>query len=118
MSVQEIQERLRGISCPICKQSAFTMNPRADPDFGISIHKARCNNCAYLFPVHIPNRPMSEIDPDVDQWLRGLSCPSCQEPGVVMEFRCTPSVRESIYFVSCKACHQPFAEKAPMEAYE
>jgi hypothetical protein len=29
-----------------------------------------------------------------------------------------PSVRECIYFVTCRACRHPFHEMSPMEAYE
>jgi len=116
--VLTIQKRLSAIFCPICKKSQFSIYPNAEKSYAEDFYKARCNHCAYSFQVSIPTKPIREVDPDVDQWLGGLSCPACQELGAALDFRCMPSVRECVYFVTCKACQSPFQEKAPMEAYE
>jgi hypothetical protein len=94
------------------------VDPEAKSSFAEHIHKARCQKCPYNFPLSIPTRPIQEYDPEISQWLGGLSCPSCHESGTNFDFRCMTSVRESIYFVTCKACQHPFQEKAPMEAFE
>ena len=118
ISVEEINTRLREISCPICKQSEFVMNPRSDQSYAEALYTAQCIHCHYTFPVSTPTKPISQTDPDVAIWLNSLNCPSCQERGAELDFRCVPSVRDCYYFVTCKACQHPFYEKAPMEAYE
>ena len=114
----KIQARLSAIPCPICKQSQFSINPQTEKSYTENFYKARCNNCAYTFTVSTPTKPIRETNPDVDQWLGGLSCPSCQERGAELDLRCVPSVRDCIYFVTCNACRHPYHENAPMEAYE
>ncbi len=118
MDMITMQNRLSEISCPVCKKSQFSIYPNAEKSYAEDFYKARCNHCAYTFQVSIPTKPIREVDPDIDQWLGSLSCPSCQEFGAELNFRCTPSVRDRVYFVTCKACRSPFQEKAPMEAYE
>lgn len=113
-----IQSRLSTISCPICKKSQFSINPQAQKSYAENFYKARCNHCAYTFQVSSPTKPIKETDPDIDQWLGSLGCPSCHEFGAELNFRCTPSVRDCVYFVTCNACRSPFQEKAPMQAYE
>jgi hypothetical protein len=94
------------------------MNPRINQAYAENIYTAQCMNCKYSFQVSIPTKPFSQTDPDLAVWLNSLNCPSCQESGAEVNFRCVPSVRECYYFVTCKACQHPFREKAPMEAYE
>jgi hypothetical protein len=118
VSLEEISTRLREISCPICKKSEFMINPQSSHSFAEEIYTARCNGCNYTFQVSSPTKPISQTDPDIAIWLKGLSCPKCLENGVEFNFRCVPSVRECYYFVTCKACGRPFREKAPMEAFE
>src|SRR5262245_54892998 len=118
VTLDQITTRLREIVCPICKKSDFVMNPRGSHAFAEEIYTARCTGCNYNFPVSSPTKPISQTDPDIAIWLRGLTCPKCQEAGVEFDFRCVPSVRECYYFVTCKACGHPFREKSPMEAFE
>ena len=118
VSLEEINTRLREISCPICKKSELVINSRSNQSYAEDLYAARCINCNYTFQVGIPTKPISQTNPDVEQWLAGLSCPSCQKRGAEFNFRCVPSVRDCNYFVTCKACQHPFHEKAPMEAYE
>jgi hypothetical protein len=118
MSPEEIQNRLSALACPICKKSGFAIQPQQQTGFAEILRTAGCLGCRYSFPVGIPTRPVYETNPDVAQWLGGLPCPSCEHLGAVMEFRCMPSVRDSYYFVTCRACMHPFHEKAPMEAFE
>ena len=94
------------------------MHPKSNHSFAEEIYQAQCINCRYTFQVSIPTKPISQTDPDIANWMNGISCPACQENGVEINFRCVPSVRECYYFVTCKACGHPFREKAPMEAYE
>jgi len=121
ISLGEVQTRLTAIpaiQCPICHKSDFAIHPRADQSFAEQSHTVRCNGCNYTFKLSIPTLPVSQTDPDTANWLAGLPCPACQETGVQLDFRCMPYVRESVLFVTCVACHHPFTEKAPMEAYE
>src|SRR5262245_16379562 len=94
ITLQEITARLREISCPICKKSEFVMNPRGNHSFAEEIYTARCTSCNYNFPVSTPTKPISQTDPDIAISLKGINCPKCQENGVELDFRCTPSVRE------------------------
>jgi hypothetical protein len=55
---------------------------------------------------------------DTANLLGTLPCPACQKRGAGLDFRCMPSVRTSDYFVTCRACREPFMERSPMEAYE
>jgi Zn finger protein HypA/HybF involved in hydrogenase expression len=118
INLEEVQTRLGALSCPICKGSAFAIHPRGEASFAEQSYKARCNQCAYMFPISIPTQSLQLVDPDTAQWVMGLSCPACQETGTRLDFRCMLSVRESVAFITCIACHHPFSEKAPMEAYE
>ncbi len=118
ISLEEVQQRLTAVKCPICKQSGFAIHPRGQESYTDLSYKARCNQCAYMFPVSIPTKSLHLVDPDTAQWVMGLPCPDCQEVGTRLDFRCMTSVRESIAFVTCNACKHPFQELAPMEAYE
>ncbi|MEW6323879.1 MAG: hypothetical protein AB1515_00675 [Nitrospirota bacterium] len=118
ISLDQVQTRLAGLQCPICKQSAFFVHPRAEESFAEQFYKARCNHCGYMFQVSVPTKPIHLADPDTAQWLAELPCPVCQAAGARADFRCIPTVRESLYFVTCTHCHSPFQERAPMEAFE
>jgi len=118
INLEEIQTRLAARPCPICRGTAFAVPPRGQESFAETLYKGRCLQCAYTFPVSIPTKPLSMVDPDTAQWLLGLPCPVCHETGVRLDFRCMLSVRESVAFITCTACQHPFSEKAPMEAYE
>jgi hypothetical protein len=118
IGLEEIQTRLAALACPICRGTAFVIPPRGQEAFAERIYKARCLQCAYMFPVTVPSRPISQTDPDMANSLAGLPCPVCGETGVRLDFRCMPHVRESVLFVTCTSCHHPFFEKAPMEAFE
>jgi hypothetical protein len=113
-----IEARLGSLSCPICRQTAFAIPPRGQEGYAEQMYKARCLQCAYLFPVTVPTRPLQQTDPDTANWLAALHCPVCGEAGARLDFRCMPHVRESVLFVTCTACQHPFIEKAPMEAFE
>jgi hypothetical protein len=110
--------RLSAIPCPICKQSEFFIPPAGDQSYAQQLYKARCLKCAYTFQISTPTKPIQQTDPDVAQWLAGLRCPCCHQSSAELDFRCMPSVRECLYFVTCSACRHPFHEPSPMEAYE
>lgn len=116
--IQEIQERLSQIPCPICKTSNFVMNSRGNQGYAEALYIAQCTDCHYTFQVSTPTKPIHQTDPDIAQWLGSLGCPSCQMRGAELNFRCVPSVRDCYYFVTCKTCRYPFYEKSPMEAFE
>ena len=118
IGIDKIQERLKEIPCPICKQSRYTVDPRSKQSYAEMIYTARCAGCQYSFPVNVPSKPIHEVDPDLGHILSGTVCPSCEERGAELNFRCTSSVRDAYHFVTCKNCKHPFHEKAPMEAFE
>ncbi len=126
MTTEAIEKRLGELPCPICgssqrratQRSRFGIRSAGQAGYAEQLYTARCLDCAYLFQVSTPTRPIRETRPDVAIWLDGLSCPVCQESGVEFDFRCAPSVRDCFYFVTCKRCHHPFHEKASMEAFE
>jgi len=118
INLEEAQTRLAAIQCPICHKSDFAIHPRPEQSFAEQSHTVMCKGCRYTFKLSIPTRTISQTDPDTANWLAGLPCPACQETGVRLDFRCMPNVRDSVVFVTCTACHHPFIEKAPMEAYE
>jgi rubredoxin len=115
---EAIQERLSSINCPVCQASGLMFIPRGEAGFADMLYKVRCSKCPYLFPLNVPTRPIEQIDPDIGQWLQGLCCPACQQRGAQHDFRCTPTVRLSVYFLTCKHCGHHYHESAPMEAYE
>lgn len=118
IKLEDAQKRMADLKCPTCKKSNFAIMPRPTVSFGEDLYTARCLDCPYTFQVSIPTKPISQTQPDTVQWLSGIPCPKCGELGVTYEFRCSPSVREVFYFVTCKDCRHPFHEKAFMEAFE
>lgn len=118
LSLEEMQSRLATIPCPICKKSHFLIGGRNTHSYAENLYTARCADCAYTFQVSTPTRPIKETDPDIAQWLGSVNCPACHTRGTELNFRCTPSVRDCYYFVTCTACRHAFHEKAPMEAFE
>ena len=118
IGVEDIPKRMEDIRCAVCKKSRFFILPTPISSFAENLYTARCLDCAYTFPVGIPTKPISQTQPDTAQWLMGLPCPQCGEIGVNFDFRCTASVRDTFYFVTCKDCKHTFHEKASMEAYE
>jgi len=117
-SLTDIQGRLGEIECPVCKKKGYSINSQGDRSSVEIFYKALCTACRYTFPISVPTKPIQEVDPDLEQVLRGIFCPKCEERGVEFDFRCSASVRDAYHFVTCKNCKHAFHEKAPMEAYE
>ena len=114
----EIQDRLTALPCPICKKAKYVLTPKGNQSYSETLHTAQCLSCKYSFQVGIPNGTFAQSEPDTQLFLRGLLCPSCEEQGADLNFRCHPTVRDAYYFVTCQSCKHPFKERAPMEAYE
>jgi len=114
-----VRTRLGVLHCPVCKKSSdFSVHPRGQEGYTEIIHTVRCNQCAYTFPISILTKPPQLTDPDTAEWLKRLGCPDCHELGARLDFRCRLTVRESVAFVTCLACHRAYHERTPMEAYE
>ncbi|HEX9758273.1 MAG TPA: hypothetical protein VGB26_10825 [Nitrospiria bacterium] len=118
ISIEVAQKRLENIQCAACKKSRFFIIPKPTAAFNEDLYTARCLDCPYTFPIGIPTQPVSQTQPDTAQWLSGIPCPKCEELGVNFNFRCTLSVRDTFYFVTCRGCKHTFHEKAHMEAFE
>jgi transcription elongation factor Elf1 len=59
-----------------------------------------------------------KTQPDVPYHLNEISCTACNHRGVSLDFRATLSVREAVYFVTCRGCKRQFPEKSSLEAFE
>jgi uncharacterized Zn finger protein len=116
--IELIQQRLTRIPCPICSETKYAVVPRGATGPAESLFTARCVKCGYNFSAGVPTADFSRFDPDTVIQLKEIVCPLCMEHGVDLNFRCTPTVRLTYYFVTCRACGHRFHEKAPMEAFE
>ena len=116
--LESIQARLSEIPCPVCRKPGCRVRETGEKGYAEDFCAVQCTHCAYHYPISIPTRPVKETDPDTDIWLKGLPCPSCEEQGAELDFRGKLSVRETLYFITCRNCRHSFHEKAPMEAYE
>jgi len=117
MDFKAVEQRLKGLTCPVCKTSHDFMIP---PDSRITDgeYKAYCQGCRYSMPVHMDMEGYLRNQPDVPYWLKGMRCPACEKTGASLDFWVQPSVRGAFYFVTCNACKQGFFEKSSLEAFE
>ncbi len=116
LPVKQVEERLRQVKCAICKSNRFSIDGRTAQDAGE--WKGMCLGCYYTFPVHTDMEFYLRTQPDVPYHLRGIGCPHCEKRGVDLDFRIVMSVRESVYFLTCKACHHQFPEQSSLESFE
>ena len=116
LTVEQVESRLGSVRCAICKQNTFAVDRRsmqADGDC-----KGMCTNCRYTFPVFTNMEFYLRTQPDIPYRLKEITCPKCEHRGVDLDFRIVMSVREAIYFVTCKSCKHPFPEQSSLEAFE
>lgn len=116
ITVEQVEERLRGVRCAICKTNTFSIDRRtmqSDGDW-----KGACVQCRYTFPVHTDMAFYQRTQPDVPYRLKEIACPACESRGVELDFRIVMSVREAFYFVTCRACGHRFPEKSSLESFE
>ena len=116
MTVQQVEERLGQVFCAICKSNRFGIDSRSVKEDGE--WKGICRDCFYTFPVHTDMEFYQQTQPDIPYRLREISCPSCEQRGVDLNFRIVMSVRESVYFLTCKTCSHQFPERSSLEAFE
>jgi hypothetical protein len=115
-TVKEVETRLETVQCAICKGSSFGIDQRftqADGEW-----RGVCKKCYYSFPVYTDMEFYLRTQPDIPYRLKEMSCPTCNQRGVRLNFRITMSVRESIYFLTCTACQKTFPERSSLEAFE
>lgn len=116
LPVEEVEKRLSSVHCAICKGQSFSIDRRsmqADGEW-----KGACLKCRYSFPVHTDMEFYLRTQPDVPYRLRDITCPTCEHRGVDLDFRIVMSVREAIYFVTCRGCKRQFPERSSLEAFE
>ena len=113
-----IEKRLGTIHCPLCQKNIFGLRVKSVNSFGENLYTASCLGCGYSFPVSAENELLHRSHPDIAFWLKEIHCPECEMPGAELDFRCTLSVRECRYFVTCKNCRKEFNELSAMEAFE
>ena len=116
LDVQYVQERLTQAKCAVCKKSRFGIDSRSMKEDGE--WKGICLDCYYNFPVYTDMEFYLRIQPDVQYWLKEISCPMCSHRGVTLDFRIVMSVRESLYFVTCEHCQHSFTEQSFLEVFE
>ncbi len=116
LEVQYVQDRLTQAKCAVCKKSRFVIDSRSMKEDGE--WKGICLDCHYNFPVHTDMEFYLRIQPDVQYWLKEITCPLCTHRGVTLEFRIVMSVRESLYFVTCEHCRHSFTERSYLEIFE
>jgi hypothetical protein len=114
--IEQIESRLSAVRCAICKKNQFGIDRRTMQPDGEC--KGVCLACRYSFPVHTDMEFYQRTQPDIPHVIKGIPCPKCQQHGVTLDFRIVLSVREAFYFVTCKACGHPFAEKSSLESFE
>ena len=116
ISVEQVESRLSGVRCAICKTNGFMIDRRTmRPD---GEWNGACLKCHYTFPVHTDMEFYQRTQPDIPYLLKGIPCPACQGRGVDLDFRILMSVREAHYFVTCKACKHKFQERSTLETFE
>ncbi|MEQ1562323.1 MAG: hypothetical protein E8D51_01045 [Nitrospira sp.] len=116
LTVKEVETRLETVQCAICKESRFGVDQRfmqADGEW-----RGVCKKCYYSFPIYTDMEFYQRTQPDIPYRLKEMSCPTCNQRGVSLNFRITMSVRESIYFLTCTSCHTTFPERSSLEAFE
>lgn len=118
LTSEDIQSRLSELPCPACRKTGYFVRDSGEKSFAERFLNARCLHCAYHFTVSIPTRPLREVDPDTDLWLKNAACPACEARGAELNFRGNLSVRQRFYFLTCKTCGHAFHDRAPMEAFE
>ena len=116
LDVQYVQDRLSQAKCAVCKKSRFGIDSRSMKEDGE--WKGICLDCYYHFPVYTDMEFYLRIQPDVQYWLKEISCPVCSNRGVTLDFRIVMSVRESLYFVACRHCGHSFTERSFLEVFE
>ena len=77
-----------------------------------------CKKCRYSFPVYTDMEFYLRTQPDIPYRLKEMSCPTCNNKGVSLDFRITMSVREAIYFLTCDSCKRTFPQQSSLEALE
>ena len=115
-TVKEVETRLATVQCAICKGSSFGIDERfmqADGEW-----RGICRKCYYTFPIYTDMEFYLRTQPDIPYRLKEMSCPTCNQRGVSLNFRITMSVRESIYFLTCTACQKTYPERSSLEAFE
>ena len=117
MDFDKVEQRLRDLTCPVCKTGNDFMIPR-DLRVTDGEYKAFCKSCRYSMPIHMGMENYLRNQPDVAYWLNGMRCPGCLKTGGVLDFWVQPSVRGALYFVTCKSCQRSFSEKSALEAFE
>jgi hypothetical protein len=114
--VEQVEARLRNVTCAVCKQSEFGIDRRSmQPD---GEWKGVCLKCRYSFPVHTDMDFYQRTQPDIPYRLKEIACPACEKRGVTLEFRIVMSVREAHYFVTCQSCGHQFNERSTLETFE
>jgi len=116
LAVKDVQDRLSHAKCAVCRHNRFGIDSRSMK--GDGEWKGICLNCSYHFPVYTDMAFYLRTQPDVPYRLQAIPCPNCDERGVTLDFRIIMSVRESLYFVTCRACHHPFTERSYLEVFE
>jgi hypothetical protein len=117
MDFDTIEERLKVLSCPVCKASSGFMVPR-DSRITDGEYKAFCKACRYSMPVHMDMESYLRNQPDVAYWVKGMRCPACEKFEGHLEFWIQPSVRNAFYFLTCSSRKTPYVEKSSLEAFE
>jgi DNA-directed RNA polymerase subunit M/transcription elongation factor TFIIS len=115
-TVKEVETRLETVQCAICKGSSFGIDQRfmqADGEW-----RGVCKKCYYSFPIYTDMDFYLRTQPDIPYRLKEMSCPTCNQQGVSLNFRITMSVRESIYFLTCTSCQKTYPERSSLEAFE
>ena len=116
VTVEQVQSRLSGVRCAVCKQNEFVIDPRTmQPD---GEWKGVCVKCRYNFPVHTDMEFYLRTQPDLPYRLKDIPCPACESRGVTLDFRIVLSVREAHYFVTCQHCGHQFNERSSLETFE
>jgi hypothetical protein len=116
ITIEQVEARLGSVRCAICKSNTFTIDRRtmqADGDC-----KGSCTQCRYTFPVHTDMVFYQRTQPDVPYRLKEISCRVCENRGVDLDFRIVMSVREAVYFVTCRTCGHQFPERSSLESFE
>ena len=116
LGVKQVEERLGQVKCAICKLSQFGIDSRTVT--GDGNWKGICRSCYYTFPVYTDMEFYLRTQPDVPYRLRDLSCPVCEKHDFNLDFRIVMSVRESIYFLTCKSCQHAFHDWSFLETFE
>jgi len=116
LGVKQVEERLGQVKCAICKSTQFGIDSRSIKEDGD--WKGICVSCHYTFPVYTDIDFYLRTQTDVPYRLREITCPKCEKREFDLDFRIIMSVRESIYFLTCKSCQHQFPERSSLESFE